>query len=200
MNAFRIQHLLLAIAAVAAYLTTEELGLVHAWAGYVAGALIIMRLLFGLAHRRGFEFRRLIPSFAKPPLGQSGLRHPAIGRALMLALLLSVSGTAATGIAMDGGGTLVGKSIRADDGEKGEHEEREGDEAAFSALQLIPAARVDEPGEGDGEGEEEGLLGEIHETLGNLLLPLVLIHIAYMLLLRFDMARFLLFIPKRKKA
>ena len=114
---FRLYHLLFGAAALAAYLTAEELGLVHAWLGYGIAALLLLRLALGLLRRRGFEFRRLLSRAGAAPLGQGGIRHPAIGHALTLALLVCIGGAAGTGIAMDRGGTLVGQSIRSDDGE-----------------------------------------------------------------------------------
>ncbi|PLK25893.1 hypothetical protein [Novosphingobium sp. TH158] len=108
---------------------------------------------------------------------------------------------------MDQGGTLVGKSIRADDGKRdrhGEHGDKRGNDreeehealsAPASLMGLAPAARADG---GEGEEGEEGILGEVHETLGNLLLPLVLLHVLCLLVFRFDMACFMLFLPRRR--
>lgn len=194
MSGFRFYHVLFAVAGLLAYLTAEELGLVHAWTGYGLAALLAVRLVLGLARRRGFEFRRLIPRFGSAPLGQGGLRHPAIGHALSLALFTCVLGAAGTGIAMDQGGTLLGKSIRADDG--GEHEGSESDEDEMLSLSLIGIARADEGGEKE-SGEEEGLLGELHETFGNAMLILAAAHAAWLLLFRFALARYMLFVPKR---
>lgn len=193
MQAFRIYHVLFAIGATVSYFTAEELGLVHAWLGYGIAALIACRLVLGLLARRGFAFRRLIPRLASPPQGMTGMRHPAINQVLALALLVSVAGAAGTGIAMDKGGTLSGKSIRADD-KDGEHGREDGEEreASFS---LIARAYADD---GEREGEEEGPLGELHEAFGSVLLPLALLHALYLLVFRFDMARFMLFLPRRR--
>lgn len=197
MQAFRIYHVLFAIGATVSYFTAEELGLVHAWLGYGIAALIALRLMMGLLARRGFAFRRLIPRLATPPQGMTGMRHPAINQALALALLVCVAGAAGTGIAMDKGGTLSGNSIRADDEvrEQGSDDGEE-HEASFG---LIARAYADE-GEGGGkaEGEEEGPLGELHEAFGSVLLPLALLHALYLLVFRFDMARFMLFLPRRR--
>lgn len=203
MKSFRIYHILFAIGVATAWLTAEELGLVHAWTGYVIAALVALRLLLGLARRRGFEFRRMIPRGGTAPAGQDGLRHPLIAHSLTLLLFACVVGTAGTGIAMDQGGTLVGKSIRAHDEEREgrgrEHEEDEDEAltAPSSLFGLAPAVRADDDGGEDGDAEE-GPLGEVHETLGNLLLPLALLHAAYLLLFRLDLAKFMLFLPRRR--
>ncbi|MDE2597655.1 MAG: cytochrome b/b6 domain-containing protein [Sphingomonadales bacterium] len=199
MRAFRFYHVLIALAALAAYFTAEELGLVHAWLGYGVGLLIGLRLALGIARRRGFEFRRMIPRPGRAPLGQTGLRHPAIAHALTLALFICVAGVAGTGIAMDKGGTLVGKSIRAGDGEKGEggESERGEDREEASRWSLIGTAYAEDGEREGGEGGEHGALGEAHELFGNLLLPLALAHAAYLLLFRFDLARFMLFLRRK---
>ena len=199
MKSFRIYHLLLAIGVAVAYFTAEELGLVHAWTGYAVGLLVVLRLVLGLAGRQGFRFARLNPT-SGAPAGQGGLRHPSIGNALTLALILCIAGVDGTGSAMDRGGTLVGKSIRADDGEHegggeaGEDDEHEEEAALLPALIIPPAMAED--GEEGGE-EEEGPLAEVHETLGNAILPLALLHIAWLLAFRFAMARFVLFLNPR---
>lgn len=205
MKAFRIHHLLIALAATAAYFTAEELGLVHAWIGYAIAALLVLRIALGLAGTAGFRFARLIPRAGAATARTSGIRSPLIAHALTLALAVCVTGAAATGIAMDRGGTLTGNSIRAHD-ESREHdrEEREHDDKVAVNIVLSPfvgTAHADEGGEGGkekGGKEEEGLLGEIHETLGSLLLPLAISHMLYMLAFRFELARFMLFVPRRR--
>lgn len=192
MKALRFYHLLLAGVTVLAYFTAEELGLVHAWSGYVIAALLGLRLILGLARKRGFELRRLVPSLAAPPRGQDGIRHPIISRLLVAAILISVAGAAGTGIAMDQGGTLTGQSIRLDDGERdsGEHENEDGEERGQASSALIDSD--------SGEREDEGPLGEFHEVFGNLILPLVALHALYLLLFRFELARFMLFANPRR--
>lgn len=193
MKALRFYHLILAGTALLAYFTAEELGLVHAWTGYVIAALLGLRLLLGIARKRGFELRRLMPSLATPPRGQSGIRHPVVSRLLVLAILTCVAGAAGTGIAMDQGGTLVGQSIRLHDEDAERGGEDEADEHEGSGARIASA----EEHEG-GEDEDEGPLGELHELFGNLILPLVALHALYLLLVRFELARFMLFLPPRR--
>lgn len=202
MKNFRIYHLVAAIAVAIAYLTAEELGLVHAWVGYLVAALIAVRVLLGLARRNGFAMVRLIPRSGPAP-------KAALGRALNLALFAAILGVAGTGIAMDQGGTLVGQSIR-HNGEEDERDERDEEReaalaprpASATAFGLIGVAHADDEGPaGNGEHEDEdehGLLGEIHETLGNALLPLAAAHVLFLLLFRRDLVRFMLFVPRRR--
>lgn len=196
MPIFRLYHLVLAGAALAAYFTAEELGLVHAWLGYGLAGLLLLRLVLGLARRRGFEFRRVAPRLGQAPVNLRGIRHPAIGQTLTLALLLCIAGAATTGLAMDRGGTLVGQSIRNHGDDKSEYRWREDHDQSLS---LITRARADEEGEEGREGgDEEGLLGELHETFGNLLLLLVFAHVSWLLLFRFGLARYMIFMPGRR--
>lgn len=191
MKSFRLLHLIAAAAVIAAYVTAEELGLVHAWLGYAIGAIVVLRLALAGLGAKGFTLHRLRPKLRAAPVGMGGLRHPAIAQVLTLALALNVVGLAATGIAMDQGGTLVGQSMRADDGAE---EGGEDDEDSALLGVMIPKAHADDDSGGEAD---EGPLGEIHEALGSLLIPLVLAHVAYLLVFRFQMARFMLFLPAR---
>jgi cytochrome b len=187
MNQFRVYHIAFGLAVAAAYFTGESLGLIHAWMGYGIAALLALRLVLGLARKRGFEFRRLKPSLATPPRGQTGMRHPAIARLTMLALFITVIGSGVTGIVMDKGGTLVGQSIRAHDEDRAEERR---------PTVTTPGSKT----ERREREEKHGLIETVHKTLGSLLLPLVLIHAIYLLLFRFDLARFILFFPRKRAA
>lgn len=204
MNSFRLLHVLFGVTVLAAYFTAEETGVLHAWIGYVAAGLIALRVVLGLAGRAGFSFHRLTPRLSAAPRNLGGIRHPFIAQALTLVLALVVTTSAVTGIMMDQGGTFVGKSVRHEEegerdgrhGKGGDREHDEEDELSASLFGLVPAARADD-GEG-GEGEEEGPLAEVHEVAGNVILPLAILHVLYMLLFRFDLARFMLFASRRR--
>lgn len=190
MKSLRFYHLLLGAGCLLAWFTAEELGLVHAWTGYVVASLIALRLVLGLIGKAGFQFRRLIPR-----AGGHGAQKPAISAALSLALLVAASGTAVTGILMDKGGTLTGNSIRAHDDERSESDE--GEEASAKPGTLPGLAPSLSAENSDRDEREEGLVGEVHETLGNLILPLAFLHALYLLIFRFQTARFMLFVPRK---
>lgn len=183
MNGFRLYHVVFAASVALAWLTAESLGLVHAWTGYAIAALILLRLILSAASVAGFSLTRLKPRFRAQPHGKGGLRNPAIGHLLTLLLLSAVAATAGTGIIMDKGGTLIGQSIRLKDDDKRED-----------------PGSSDRARHEDEEEGEEGILAEVHETTGNALLPLVALHVLWMLLFRFDLARFVLFLPRRRPA
>jgi len=200
MNSFRLLHVLFGVSVLAAYFTAEETGVLHAWIGYIAAALILVRVAFGLSGRAGFSFQRLLPRVSTARRNPGGIRHPIFAHALTLVLALVVSTSAATGVIMDQGGTFVGKSVRHEDerenDERHKREHEDEDEFSASMFSLIPAAHADD-GERE-DGEEEGPLAEVHEVSGKVMLPLAMAHVLYMLLFRFDLARFMLFVPRRR--
>lgn len=202
-------HLLLALAAAAAYFTGEMGGGGHRLIGYTVAALLTLRLLLSLAGGGSFGWRRWMPP-THAPAAMRGLKHLAISRVLVLAILLCTAGAATTGVLMDEGRALANPSFSFGDGEDGEEGEGRDDDEARQSLPHgvshrpvvtagIGFARIG--GEGEEEGDdEEGPLGEIHELFANLLLPLVGLHIAYLLLFRLSLAKFMLFWPTRKSA
>jgi cytochrome b len=103
----------------------------------------------------------------------------------MLGIFLSLIGATVTGVALDRGKT-VGMTAAAEviapayaDGDK--------------KRDLKSAFKGEHENEGD---EEDGLLEEAHEALSNLMMVFVAMHIAYIILFRWPLARFMLFISK----
>jgi len=174
----RVGHWLLVVAFAVAYLTEGEPRWLHVYAGYVIGAWVLLRLLWGfcgprharfadfvrgprqvLAHLRGIV--RLKPS--------RYLGHDPTGGWMVLALLLGLSGTVGSGLALyaveDQAGPLagwIGGPVASVGGESQDHR----------------AAAEEE----DDEGEEDEALEELHEVFANLTLALVFIHIGGVLL------------------
>jgi cytochrome b len=185
----RVFHLLLAAAAIAAYLTGEEESGVHRLIGYSVATLITLRLLLSLLGVGNFGWRRWMPSFAVMPPGKA-LRHPAISKLLVLAILATITGTATTGVLMDGGRSLANPSFSFGESENGGEDEAGEDDEGGAAQPGV--ARDD-----GGEEEEGGALAEIHELLANLILPLVGLHVLYLLIFRRAMARYMLFWPAK---
>ncbi|MCT2401867.1 cytochrome b/b6 domain-containing protein [Novosphingobium mangrovi (ex Huang et al. 2023)] len=169
MKAFRTYHLFFVLAVIIAYFTAEGLDLAHAWAGYLVAAFLALRGLLGLMRARGFAWTRLVP------FGPSAVTH-----ALTLALFLCIAGVTATGIVMDKGASLsTPPTLQI----RNEH----GDQKAEHGRYFGETERH----------ERESAMNEIHEVLGNILLPLAIVHVLYLLLFRFDMARFMLFAPRK---
>ena len=184
MNRVRLYHALLAILAIAAYLT-GEIDPVHAWLGYGASGVIVLRLLWTLGGERQVGLMRFYPNFEGLNL-KGAATHPAISRVLMLAIALCLLTVTGTGIVMD-----QGRSIGL------------GSTAERTSVQSPTELRYADEGEDDEhEGEEhgeEGPLSEVHELAGNLLLAFVGMHVTYLLLFKRPLAKFMLFLPRNGK-
>jgi cytochrome b len=179
----RIGHWTLAIAFFTAYLTEDDFLTQHAWAGYAVGTIVCVRLLWGFIGTRYAKFTDFVRSptetlqYIASLASNSSKRYighnPAAG-AMIIALLLSVSGTVFSG--------LVVYAI----------EEKAGPLATWVAENSAPAPSFtfinsayadndeDEHG-GSGAHEDdafEEFWEEAHEILANFTLLLIVLHIA----------------------
>jgi cytochrome b len=162
----RVFHWGLVAAVATAWLTADEVQPVHEFAGYTVAGLVAFRLIWGFAGSRYARFAQFVkgPGATRAYL-RSMLRgnerrylgHNPAGAAMIVALLLTLSGTAFTGWLMAEPGRM----------------------AMLPALpQIVAPAWADDDGDDHGEGREvEGPLKEVHETLANLMLLLVAAHI-----------------------
>jgi len=181
MHRLRAYHALLALFAIAAYVSAEW-GKVHAWLGYGVAAMIVLRLALALTGAPQLGLMRFYPHFDGMKLGNA-MTHPAISRTLLLAIAISLIGVTGTGIAMDQGralsfpgGSRVSSSTNIGNARNDEHhKERE-----------------------HSEEDEEGALSEVHEFFGNLLVLVVGLHVTYLLLFKRPVALFMVFLDRRK--
>jgi cytochrome b len=183
MYRLRLSHAALAILVVAAYLTGEVHG-VHAWIGYGVAVVIAIRIGLAFTGAPQLGLMRFYPAFDGLRLGNLAT-HPMISHALLLGIAISLLGVMATGIMMDRGRTLgladaspVATAYADDDGDD------DGTEA-----QTISA----------GAEDEDEWLEELHETLANILIILVGLHVTYLLIFKRPIARFMLFAAKPKQ-
>ncbi|MFV1878647.1 cytochrome b/b6 domain-containing protein [Nioella sp.] len=172
----RVFHWGLVAAFATAWLTADELQPIHEVAGYTVAGLVAFRLVWGLFGSRYARFAQ----FLKGPgetLGYFGdmargrerryLGHNPAGGAMILALMVTLSGTALTGWLME-------------------------EDARLAMLPSIPAIVAPAWADDDGDereygvrGEAEGQLKELHETLANLMLLLAALHVAGVVLASF---------------
>ncbi len=150
-----------------AYLSGDELDTVHAYAGYVIAALLIIRLVWGFIGTRNARFVNFIygPSEVKryarslttrQPMHYEG--HNPIGGWMVIALLVSLILTTWSGLeayGVEGHGPL----------------------ATESSLVSVAYANGDEGKGNEQEENEDEFWEEIHEALANLTLLLVFVHI-----------------------
>jgi cytochrome b len=148
----------------------------HMRFGYGVLALVLFRLLWGFAGSRYARFAQFLkgPGATLSYLGDMAhgkerryLGHNPAGAAMIVALLVTLSGTAFTGWLMEEPGRV----------------------AMLPDLPSIVApAWADDDGDdhayGEG-GEAEGPLKELHETLANLLLLLAALHVGGVVLASF---------------
>jgi cytochrome b len=166
---------LVAAFAIAYFSAEEEEGgpdLLHVWGGYVVGVIVVLRVLWGFVGPRRARFS----DFACGPVAalrylydlmrgraQRYLGHSPAGGAMVIALLVCLAATVGTGLVAYGDrgkGPLAdaaGTTITQAHAEEHERDQNVGSEP---------------------RGErEESVLGELHGTLANITLALVILHI-----------------------
>lgn len=148
----RVFHWTLVAGFVIAYASGDDFMTVHVWAGYLVGALVILRIIWGVVGTRHARFSsflyrpRTVLHYARDLLrlgGQRYLGHSPAGGAMVIALLVMILLIVTTGLIalgmLDSAGPLAG----------------------YLAANR-PVGRI---------------FKEVHEVLSNLTLALVLIHI-----------------------
>jgi cytochrome b len=150
----RFFHWSLAVGFMIAFLTEDDLLVVHVWAGYIILGLILVRLIWGFVgprHARWPDFikgPREIMAYLKDAVrfrAPRYLGHNPAGGAMVVALLVSLIATGLSGLAVYGAQELSGPLA-----------------PMFSGLS---------------EGWAH-LLEDVHEVLANLTLLLVILHLA----------------------
>jgi cytochrome b len=177
----RAYHAVLGVLVIVAYLTGEA-GLVHALLGYAIAVLILGRIAAALTGLPALGLSRFYPQFEGLRLG-TAFTHPAISKTLLAGIAACLIGATVTGIALDRGQSI-----------------------GVTGNPIVSVAQADDDGGKRGRGEpagrgetgEEGPLGEVHEALSTLLMVLVGMHIAYLLLFKRSLARFMLFLSAPK--
>ncbi len=169
----RVFHWSLVAAFAVAWLSAEELDTVHEIAGYVVAGLVAFRLIWGLVGSRYARFAQFLkgPRATLTYIGDMTrgrerryLGHNPAGAAMIVALLIALSGTAFTGWLLE-----------------------EPDRVAMlpAMPQIVAPAFAGGDNDGDhGEGGG-GFVKETHEVLANLLLLLVALHVAGVVLASF---------------
>lgn len=164
----RVFHWSLVAVFALAWLTAEGDETWHEWAGYAAAGLIGIRLVWGLVGPRYARFAQFVRSpkatlcYLRAMIGGREPRyigHNPAGAAMIVALLVTMSATAFTG-------WLMAEPARI---------------AMLPELPQIVApafADSDDYGEGRARREGGGAVKEAHEVLANLMLALVLVHVA----------------------
>lgn len=161
----RLFHWSLVAAYAVAWLSAEDLTAVHEAAGYVVAGLVAFRLVWGLVGGRYARFAGFVKGYRDTlaylrdmarGTERRYLGHNPAGAAMILALIVTLSGTAFTGWLMENPTRL----------------------AMLPELPQIAApAWAGENGESRQGAEIKGPLKDIHEILANLTLLLVALHV-----------------------
>lgn len=163
----RIFHWALVAAFATAWLTADELQPIHEISGYVVAGLIGFRILwgfFGSRYARFMQFIRgpgaVVRYLVDTVHGREPryVGHNPAGAAMIVAMLITLSGTAFTGWLM-----------------------ADPNRQAFlpDLPQIVTTAQADEDEDEYGEyGEREDAVEELHEVFANLMLLLVALHLA----------------------
>jgi len=163
-------HWGLVVAFSVAFVSAEQSGAVHEISGYVVAGLVAIRLIWGFLGSRYARFTQ----FLKGPKAtvrylrdmvrgheRRYLGHNPAGAAMIVALLISLSGTAYTGWLM---------------------RDQTGLTSSLELPQIVTPAFADEDDEarlrGVGRDKGAGVVAEAHETLANLTLLLIAGHLA----------------------
>lgn len=176
----RIFHWSLAFFFILSYLTGEEETWVHPWSGYAIATLLVIRLVWGFIGPKYARFSNFIYSpgeilaYAKGMLTGNAPRylgHNPLGGLMIIALLLSLTATATTGMlyygADEGKGPLAGVLAQQE----------------LTLPSVISTAHADEDEHeyasgGHGEDDEKyEYLEELHEFFANFTLLLIFIHL-----------------------
>lgn len=161
--AVRVFHWSLVAAFAIAWLSAEELDLVHEVAGYVVGGLVALRLVWGVVGGRYARFAQFLrgPRVTLAYVGdvirgreRRYLGHNPAGAAMIVALLVTLSGTALTGWLISDPGRLA---------------------SVPDLPQIVAPAFADD--DGDEGFSDEGALKDLHEVFANLMLLLVALHV-----------------------
>jgi len=185
----RIGHWTLVIAFFTAYLTEDDLMPVHVWAGYVVGGYLVMRIVWGFVGGKYVRFGHFVYSpvritgylknlIARKPKHYIG--HNPAGGAMVIALLLCLTGA-----------TVTGMKLYAVEDNKGPFAiSAEQVQTQLQSVSVISAAKAEGAKDDDEDDKFEGadthhivdkqseeFWEELHEFFANLTLLLVFLHI-----------------------
>lgn len=167
----RIYHAGLALLATAAYVS-EDAERLHIWLGYGLAAVVAARVVVAFIAPRVLNKPNWLITLSDMTL-VNGLRSPLIGKAILLAIMASLLVTLGTGIALEQKALFqVGNAV------------------------LTSPAHADEKYSERKRNKPSKLLKETHETAANGLFLLVVMHVAYLLVMRRQYALAMVFLGR----
>ncbi|WP_297735608.1 cytochrome b/b6 domain-containing protein [uncultured Maricaulis sp.] len=185
----RIGHWVIVIGFFTAYLSGDELPGIHTWAGYVVAGTVLVRVIWGLVGTRHARFSSFVTGprgffryikglFAKK--ADRHLGHNPAGAAMIIALLIALTGTTVSGMALlaaeEGRGPLTGMIASQDSGATAQAGISGGDEA-FGDRDEHRGDGYEEDDDDTHDGGSGETLENLHSAFTYLTLALVALHI-----------------------
>jgi len=171
----RLGHWTLVTAFFAAYFTEDDFLTQHVWAGYVVGAVVLLRIFWGFVGSKSARFVEFVRS-PRITFGYLGallrgtarryIGHNPAGAAMIVAILLSLSATVYSGLA-----------LYADEENAGPLTYFADDPGNRYDVTVIPVALADDDESEHGDEGDEPVWEEVHEVFANLTLFFVIVHI-----------------------
>lgn len=168
----RLGHWLLVIAFFTAYLIEDEWLQSHVWAGYVVGAIVLFRVLWGVLGTRHARFSDFVVSPARVLRYVRGLvsgnveqhaGHNPAGGWMIVLMLLCLSGVVYSGLmvhALENGAGPLATLVVSSEAETG----------------FTRNGHEDDDEDSDWERAEE-FWEEVHEVMANLMLLMIILHV-----------------------
>ena len=174
----RIGHWTIVLAFAVAYFSGEDLLSVHVWAGYIVGAVVLIRVIWGFIGPTRARFTDFVyaPGAVLAYLGNllrshasRYIGHSPAGGAMVVALLAMLAATVVTGVMTLGAekhtGPLASLYVKPPI-------------VGSSSTEGISRDQIRTEKHNEGTERQESALRELHETLANLTLILVGLHLA----------------------
>lgn len=187
MQKLRAYHAALGGLVILAFVSGEA-GLIHLVLGYAIAVLIVGRLLAVFSGLPQLGLSRFYPHFEGLTLNTAAT-HPAISKTLLAGIAAALIAVTVTGIQLDRAQPNAAPRQTA------------GAPAAPAGIAVARADSARDRGEARGQGEHRGKAeregggsDDLHEFFANLLMLLVAAHVAYLLLFKRSLARFMLFL------
>lgn len=176
----RVFHWTVVIAFFIAYFTEDDVLTLHVWAGYVVGAFVVLRILWGLVGPRHARFS----DFVYKPLAvwryaldlvtfraKRHIGHSPAGGAMVIVLLAGLLATVWSGLELhaveNNAGPLAGAPNRT-----------AGARAMAPDLLFRVSENENENENGKrGEDKQDSVWEDVHEALANFVLFLVVLHV-----------------------
>lgn len=179
-------HWLLAVAFAISYFTEGEPLVVHVWAGYLVGILIVLRIVWGFLGPRHARFSdfvyrpRTVFIYSRDLIlfrAQRYVGHSPAGGMMVILMLLSLAGTVGTGL------VLYAQEENA--GPLAEVVSTSQSSVGSTASAAAASGERERDNDSERDDKKKSSVGDLHEFLATFTLILVLAHVGGVVLASF---------------